>query len=137
MDSAIEGDPPKISRERSIGGYSERYTAIAFRQQRRIAAPALIMDLRPGSVEFKRTELRLTELNVSNDLRLIVKTGMPINDRTADNDIRGSRQNRVVCQGMYIRQLVVTGGVPMLRTTNTYSVVESREEERREGKTSD
>src|SRR3546814_2876050 len=65
------------------------YTAIAFRQQLRIAAPALIMDLRPGSVEFKRTELRLTELNVSNDLRLIVKNGMPINDRTADNELRG------------------------------------------------
>src|SRR3546814_5598949 len=79
MDSAIEGDPPKIRRKRSIGGDAERYTAIAFRQQLRIAAPALIMDLRPGSVEFKRTELRLTELNVSNDLRLIVKNGMPIN----------------------------------------------------------
>src|SRR3546814_6018737 len=81
---------------RSIGGDAERYTAIAFRQQLRIAAPALIMDLRPGSVEFKRTELRLTELNVSNDLRLIVKNGMPINDRTADNELRGRRQDRVV-----------------------------------------
>src|SRR3546814_20729891 len=72
IDAAIEGDPPKIRRKRSIGGDAERYTAIAFRQQLRIAAPALIMDLRPGSVEFKRTELRLTALNVSNDLRLIV-----------------------------------------------------------------
>src|SRR3546814_6770031 len=76
------------------------------------------MDLRPGSVEFKRTELRLTELNVSNDLRLIVKNGMPINDRTADNELRGSRQDRVVCPGMYVRPLVGTGGAKLHRSVN-------------------
>src|SRR3546814_7412632 len=80
------------------------------------------MDLRPGSVEFKRTELRLTELNVSNDLRLIVKNGMPINDRTADNELRGSRQDRVVCPGMYVRPLVGTGAAKLHRSVNTCSV---------------
>src|SRR3546814_5695622 len=118
IDAAIEGDPPKIRRKRSIGGDAERYTAIAFRQQLRIAAPALIMDLRPGSVEFKRPELRLTELNVSNDLRPIVKNGMPINDRTADNQLRGSRQARAVCPGMYVRPLVGTGGAKLHRSVN-------------------
>src|SRR3546814_18932160 len=39
IDAAIEGDPPKIRRKRPIGGDEERYTAIAFPQQLRIAAP--------------------------------------------------------------------------------------------------
>src|SRR3546814_1192544 len=121
IDSAIEGDPPKIRLKRSICGDAERYTAIAFRQHLRIAAPALIMDLRPGSVEFKRTELRLTELNVSNDLRLIVKNGMPINDRTADNELRGSRQDRVVCPGMYVRPPVPTSGAKLHRRSEEHT----------------
>src|SRR3546814_4476536 len=107
--------PPRSTRTDTLFPYttlfrSEGDAARSLDERLRLAAAIAIVDLHPSDGDVIFADLRIGDLDVGDDMRLVIKGDVGIDDRRADRELRRAGQHDVIRADIDRRRLIFARG---------------------------